>query len=287
MTKRCTKPYQSPAVVSSLGLACLGLLGGCGGSGGGGGGGSAGTNTSPISVTAANSETLAKAALAVAAIADSLPSSASRSGGSAATIDCQPGTLVITTSGGEPVTLTTPSGNEITAPGVGDTVLDYDECEEDDYTKSGLASVVSAGGGQRVRWLNLSLEHPTTLTVTSSVVGAAIYIAGAETIYRIDDLTVTQGSSFYAVGQIDSFQMPRALRFDLQLRFSGGSAQVTSPTRLTGLPGAHFDGVQGELLIEGDDSSVKVEPLGGGFYRLEIDENGDGDPETVRDAVAL
>lgn len=285
MTRRRAKLHESPAIVSSLGLACLGLLGGCGGAGGGGGG-SGGNDDGPIAITSTNAQTLAKAALAVAAIADSLPSSASRSGGSGATIDCAPGTLEITTSGGEPVTITTPSGNAVSSPSVGDTMLDYEDCLEDDYVKSGLASVVSSGGGQRVRWMNLSLEHSTTLTIPSSIVGAANYNTGADTIYRIDDLTATQGSSsFYATGQIDSFQMPRALRFDLLLRFPSGEAQVTSPIRLSGLRGMHFDG--GEMLIEGDDSTVTVLPQGGGLYRLEIDADGDAIAETIQDAVAL
>ncbi|MDH3452037.1 MAG: hypothetical protein OEN20_06420 [Gammaproteobacteria bacterium] len=285
MTERRTKLHESPALVPSLGLACLSLLGGCGGSGGGGGS-SGGDATGPIAVTSANAETLATAALDVAAIVDSLPASASRYGNSGGQVDCVPGSLEISTSAGDSSdTITTPSGNVISPPATGDTVLDYTDCLEAGYVKSGVAAVSDTGGGLRVRWMNMRLEHP--LIDQSNVVGAAIFSNASGTIYRIDDLTVTQGSdSFYAVGQIDFLSsMPRELRFDVQLRFADGSAQVTAPQRLTGTAGMPFDG--GELLIQGDSSSVTVMPQGGGFYRLEIDTDGVDPPEIIRDAVAL
>ncbi|MDH3714997.1 MAG: hypothetical protein OET44_14265 [Gammaproteobacteria bacterium] len=287
MTKHCIKPYQSPAVVSSLGLACLGLLAGCGGaSGGDNGGGGGGTTTGPLAVTSGNAQTLAKAALTVAVIGESLLSSSGHYGvNTGGPAPCDSGVLTVTPTGsGSTDTITTPSGNVISPPATSDTVVDYTDCLEDGYTKSGREAVGSTGGGSRVRWMNVGLEH--LLIDDSSVVGAAIYTIAGDIVYRIDDLTVTQGSSsFYAVGQIDTFSFSRQLRFDVQLRFPNGSAQVTAPQRLTGVRGEHFDG--GEMLIEGAASSVTVVPQGGGFYRLEIDENGDDIADAIVDAVAL
>lgn len=288
MSRRYAKLHESPAVVTSLGLACLGLLAGCGGSGsGGGGGGGGGSSTGPLTVSSGNAETLARAALEIAAIADSLPSSASRFGSSDGQVNCPPGTLDISTSGGGSTdTITTPSGNVISPPSAGDAVLEYENCLEGGYTKDGVAAVSNSGGGLRVRWMNLRLEH--SLIDPSNVVGVATFSNAGGTIYRIDDLTVTQGSeSFYAVGQIDvdTAISPRQVQFDVQMRFPSGSAQITAPVFLTGSQGMPFD--TGEMLIEGNASSVTVVPQGGGFYRLEIDENGDDVADIVRDAVAL
>ena len=141
MTKRNCKPHESPLLVSTLGLACLSLLSGCGGSSSGGGGGSGGSDDGPISITSANAQTLAAAALEVATIADSLPSSASHIGNAGGSVNCAPGTLEISaSSGGSNDTITTPSGNVIAPPSPGDTVLDYDQCAEDGYEKSGRAA---------------------------------------------------------------------------------------------------------------------------------------------------
>lgn len=285
MTERRNKLHESPALVSSLGLACLGLLGGCGGSGGGGGG-SGSSDTGPIAVTSANAETLATAALEVATISESLLSSAGHFGANTGgPVACDAGTRDITPSGsGSNDTITTPSGNVIAPPNPGDTVVDYADCLEDGYVKSGREAISSTGGGSRVRWMNVSLDHPEMQA--SNVVGAAIFSNASDLVYRIDDLTVTRsGSAFYAIGQVDTFSFARQLRFDVQLRFAGGHAQVTAPQRLTGVRGMPFDG--GELLIEGDDSWVKVIPQGGGLYRLEIDADGDDVAETIRDGVTL
>jgi len=285
MTERSTqRTRELTPLVSSLGVACLSLLGGCASESGGSGGG--GTNTGPLAVTSQNAETLASAAIVVATIGDSLPFTASRYGASSGQgVPCDNGTLDISASTGSSTdTVTTPSGNVISPPAAGDTVLDYAACEESGYTNDGRAAVGASGNGSRVRWLNLRIEH--TLIAPSNVVGAAIFSNAGQILYRIDDLTVTQGSSsFYAIGQIDSFDFARQLRFDVQLRFPDGSAQITSPQRLTGTQGMPFDG--GELLIEGENSSVTVLPLGGGMYRLEIDTNGDDVADTVMDAVSL
>lgn len=283
MTKRSPKPIPSPAVVSSLSLACLGLLAGCGGSSGGGGG-SGGGDAGPIEVTAQNAESLARAALEIAVIADSLPASASRYGNAGGQINCGPGTLDISAVTGDPIdTGTSPSGNPIAPPPTGSTLLEYDECLEDGYEKSGTAGVSATGGGQRVQWMNVSLEH--ALIQPSNVVGAAIFSAASQ-LYNIDGLTNTQGNeTYYAAGTIDYFLNPRRVRFDVQLKFDEGDAQVTTRERMTGAAGSHFDG--GEMLISGDDSSVTVIPLGGGLYRLEIDVDGDDAADTVRDAVSL
>ncbi len=285
MTKRHCKLHESPALVSSLSIACLGLLGGCGGSSGGGGG-SSDNDTGPIAVTSANAESLAMAALEVATIAESLMSSSGHYGNNTGgPIACDAGTLDITPTGtGSNDTITTPSGNVIAPPNASDTVVDYESCLEDGYVKSGREAIASTGSGPRVRWMSMELDH--SLIQSSNVVGAAIFSNASDIVYRIDDLTVTQGSSsFYARGQIDTFSFSRQLRFDVLLRFPAGEAQVTAPERLTGVRGMPFDG--GRLLIEGDDSSVAVVPEGGGFYQLEIDADGDGTPETIRSGVAL
>ena len=117
------------------------------------------------------------------------------------------------------------------------------------------------------------------------MVGAAIFSATGQ-FYSSDGVAVTHGSnSYYASGMIDYFLNPRRLRFDVQLKFEDGDAQITTPQRLTSAPGMHFD--SGEMLIQGDDSSVTVIPQGSGLYRLEIDTDGDDVADEIRDAVAF
>ena len=279
-----TRRGESSALVTSLSLACLSLLSGCGGSSGGGGGG--GNTNTEITVTSQNAATLASRALTVATISDSLPFTASRFGASSGEdVPCSTGTVDISASTGSSTdTVTTPSGNVITPPAAGDTVLDYESCEENGYTNTGRAAVGATGNSTRVRWLNVVMDH--AMISASNVVGAAFFSNASGTLYLIDDLTVTQGNdSFYAIGQIDSLIGTRALRFDVQLRLPAGSAQVTTPQRLTGTAGMHFDG--GEMLIAGDSSSVTVLPQGGGVYRLEIDTDGDDVADTIQDGVSL